>query len=131
MNRLEGKQVREQRFKMSRLIKIRANRLQRQTRVRRKIRGTSNRPRLSVFISLRHIYAQIINDEKGVTLISSSSLKFKPSNKSEIAQQIGEDIAKKCKDAKIKQIVLDRGFKAYHGRIKILVEAIRKQGLKF
>ena len=131
MSKSEGKLEREQKHSMSRLIKIRANRLQRRTRTRQKIRGTSQKPRLSVFISLKHMYAQVIDDDKGITLVYVSSLKMKDQTFMQIAEKLGLEIANKCKQAKIRKVVFDRGAKTYHGRLKAFAEAARKQGLEF
>ena len=108
----------------------------RKRRVRAKFVGTDNRPRLSVFKSNREIYAQVINDERGITLISSSSKavaesKKKGKTRKEIATLVGEEIGKKAKKKKISKVVFDRGPYAYHGQIKELAEGARKGGLKF
>jgi large subunit ribosomal protein L18 len=106
-------------------------RVHRKKRVRAKIFGTAKCPRLSVFRSLKNIYVQLINDEKGVTLDSASCaiLKIKPNM--EGAAKVGEAMADKCKKLKISEIVFDRGGYKYHGRIKALAEAMREGGLKF
>jgi large subunit ribosomal protein L18 len=112
---------------------------QRKNRVRAKIAGTEKRPRLSVFRSNAHIYAQIINDDKGVTLVASSDVKTKKAKgpeqsrrkKVEIAEGIGEEIAKKALVKKIKTVVFDRNGFMYHGRIKAVAEGARKGGLIF
>ena len=109
----------------------------RQRRVRKKITGTRQRPRLSVFRSLRHIYAQIIDDEAGNTLIAastlSSELKDSLSTQGNIsaAQQVGALIARRAKEHQIESVVFDRGGNLYHGRIKALAEAAREEGLRF
>jgi large subunit ribosomal protein L18 len=103
----------------------------RKTRVRAKIRGTTARPRLTVFRSGQNIYAQIIDDSKGITLAAANSLKLKKKAKIETAQAVGETIAKAAQKKKIHQVVFDRGAYKYHGRIKALAEAARKLGLKF
>ena len=106
----------------------------RHRRVRAKIYGTEERPRLCVFKSNKHIYAQIINDEKGLTLISASDLEIKDLKKDkkiDLAQKVGELIGKKAKDKKIETVVFDRGGFRYHGRVKTLAEEARKQGLQF
>lgn len=106
----------------------------RHRRVRAKIYGTEERPRLCVFKSNKHIYAQIINDEKGFTLASASDLEIKDLKKDkkiDLAQKVGELIAKKAKDKKIETVVFDRGGFRYHGRVKTLAEEARKQGLQF
>ena len=106
----------------------------RHERVRSKIVGTSEMPRLCVFRSNTNIYAQIINDENGSTLVSASSLdkdlKLKNLN-IEAAQKVGESLAKKAKKAGIKCVVFDRGGYKYHGRVKALAEAARENGLEF
>ncbi|MCX6704758.1 MAG: 50S ribosomal protein L18 [Candidatus Woesebacteria bacterium] len=107
---------------------------QRKRRVRAKIIGSADRPRLSVFRSNTHIYGQIINDEKGVTLVSSSDVKIKKESKvtkTQIAGTIGEEIAKKALAKKIKTVVFDRNGFMYHGRVKALAEGARKGGLVF
>lgn len=103
-------------------------------RVRKKISGTSKKPRLSVFRSCKHVYVQAIDDEDRVTLASSSdtSLKAKKAkNKTEIASLVGADIGKKLLRKKIKTVVFDRAGYRYHGRIKALADAVRKSGIKF
>jgi large subunit ribosomal protein L18 len=107
---------------------------QRKRRVRAKIIGTTKRPRLSIFRSNTHIYGQIINDEKGETLLSFSDLKIKKEakmTKTQIAGTVGEEIAKKALAKKIKTIVFDRNGFMYHGRVKALAEGARKGGLVF
>jgi large subunit ribosomal protein L18 len=99
-------------------------------RVRKKISGTSLRPRLAVFRSNKFIYAQIIDDVTGKTLVSSSSLLLK-GTKVDVAQKTGEDIAKKAIAANISEVVFDRGGYIYHGRVKALADAARTNGLKF
>jgi len=107
----------------------------RHRKVRAKIYGTEGRPRLCVFRSNKHIYAQVINDEKGFTLVSASDLEIKDlkkdNKKIDLAQKVGELIAKKAKDKRIEAVVFDRGGFRYHGRVKILAEEARKQGLQF
>ena len=121
-----------------RLIKQkRLNHKRRRGRVRQKISGTGARPRLAVFRSLKHIYAQLINDELGVTVAEASSLspEFKEtlSNGGNIsaAESVGTLIAQKAKQEGIEVVVFDRGGHLYHGRIKALAEAARAGGLKF
>jgi large subunit ribosomal protein L18 len=100
-------------------------RLRRKNRVRAKISGSESRPRLSVFRSNTHIYAQVIDDVTGKTLCSASDLKIKKGTKTELATVVGNDVASKMKTLKIETIVFDRnGFK-YHGRVKALAEAVR------
>ena len=106
----------------------------RHKKIRAKIHGTEERPRLCVFKSNKHIYAQIINDEKGFTLASASDLEIKDSKKDkkiDLAQKVGELIAKKAKDKKIDVVLFDRGGFKYHGRVKTLADEARKQGLQF
>ena len=108
-------------------------RLRRHSRVRNKVSGTAEMPRLNVFRSNENIFAQIIDDTKGNTLVSSSSveLKIKNGGNVEAAKLVGKDIAEKAKKAKIKKVVFDRGGYLYHGRIKALAEAARENGLEF
>ena len=105
----------------------------RHARVRNKVVGTEQVPRLNVFRSNSHIFAQIINDEKGITLVSSSSqsLKIKNGGNTEGAKLVGKDIAEKAKKAGITKVVFDRGGYLYHGRIQELAEGAREAGLKF
>ena len=106
----------------------------RHERVRSKIVGTSEVPRLCVYRSNTNIYAQIIDDEKGITLVSASSLdknlKLKNAN-IEAATKVGASIAEKALKANIKNVVFDRGGYLYHGRVKALAEAARENGLEF
>jgi len=105
---------------------------QRRTYRTRKRVKRSGRPRLTVYRSLNHIYAQIIDDEAGKTLVASSTLALKiGGNKTEAAKQVGADIAKKAVEKGIKQVVFDRGAYKYHGRVKALAEAAREAGLEF
>jgi len=105
----------------------------RHRRVRGKVCGTADRPRLSVFRSNKNIYAQLIDDEKGKTLISikNSEIKSKKIKKSEIAKELGIFIAKKAVEQNIKKVVFDRGGYKYHGRVKALAEGAREGGLEF
>ncbi len=103
-------------------------------RIRAKIEGTSVKPRLSVFRSGKHIYAQLIDDQKGVTLFASSNVNIKKKKgivKSELAKLVGEDIAGKAIAKNIKQVVFDRGGFRYHGRVKQLADGARAGGLEF
>jgi len=110
----------------------RIRREKRHQRLRAKISGTGRRPRLSVFKSHRHIYAQLINDASGKTLAHATDLEIKiKGKKSDRAKAVGELIAKKAKALKIKKVVLDRGGFKYHGRIKKLTEGAREGGLIF
>ena len=100
--------------------------------IRRKISGTSARPRLSVFKSNRAIYAQIINDEVGSTLAYATSLDLKSDNANiEIAKEVGKKLAEKAVANGVSEVVFDRGGYIYHGRIKALAEGAREAGLKF
>ena len=107
----------------------------RHTRIRENLSGTSERPRLCVFRSNANIEAQIIDDVKGVTLVSASSLEkelnLKNGGNIEAAKVIGTEIAKRAKKAKINTVVFDRGGYLYHGRVKALAEAAREGGLEF
>lgn len=113
-------------------------RTRRHIRLRKKVSGTTERPRLSVFRSLHHIYAQIIDDIQGVTLVSASTVepevrKQISSNGGNIeaAKVIGTTIAQKALEKGIKQVVFDRGGQIYHGRVKALATAARESGLEF
>ena len=111
-----------------------AERIRRHIRVRRKISGTSECPRLCVYRSNNNIYAQVIDDVKGITLVSASTLdkevKTKHSNK-EAAKEVGALIAKRAIEKKIKNVVYDRGGYIYHGVVKELAESARAEGLEF
>jgi len=120
------------------LVKSREdNRKRRHKRIRKKVVGTQERLRLSVYRSLNHIYAQIIDDTKGSTLISASSLdspvKEMKQHKGNIAaaKEVGGLLAKRAQEKGIKKIVFDRGGYLYHGRVKALAEAAREAGLEF
>lgn len=110
-------------------------RVERHKRIRKEISGTADRPRLSVFRSNANITAQIIDDEKGVTLVSASTLekelKIANGGNVEAAKLIGAEIAKRAKKAKITKVVFDRGGYLYHGRVKALADAARENGLEF
>jgi len=109
--------------------KIRAHK---HKRMRFRITGTPERPRLAVFRSAKHIYAQIIDDTKGVTLVSASTLNVEfEGTKTDAAKAVGEAVAKKALEAGITQVVFDRGGNIYHGRIKALAEGAREAGLDF
>ena len=107
------------------------------SRIRKKIQGTGTRPRLNIFRSLNHIYAQIIDDVQGVTLVSASSLdkEIREVNKAggnvAGAKSFGTEIAKRAKSKGIETVVYDRGGYNYHGRVKVLSEAALEAGLKF
>jgi len=116
-------------------------RLRRKKRVRKKVFGTPERPRLSVYRSLKHIYAQIIDDTRGHTLVAASSLSpeirerweelKKEGGKTAVARAVGELIGKRAVEAGIKKVVFDRGGFKYHGRVKALAEGARAAGLEF
>ena len=103
------------------------------SRIRRKLSGTTERPRLNVYRSLNHLYAQVIDDQKGETLASAStlSLKLKTGGNVAAAKEIGKAIAEKATGKGIKKVVFDRGGFLYHGRIKALADAAREGGLEF
>ena len=109
------------------------SRVRRHARVRAKISGTAEAPRLCVYRSNKNIEAQIIDDVKGATLVASSSMALKLENGSNVdaAKLVGEDIAKKALAKKIKKVVFDRSGYIYHGRVKALAEAAREAGLEF
>ncbi len=117
---------------MNRLVSKMKNSVRRANRVRTVVRGTTERPRLSVFVSNKHVSAQIINDATGVTLVSASTAGTKQTGTmTERAAWVGAEVAKKAKAKKIKAVAFDRGSKLYHGRVKALAEAARKEGLDF
>jgi large subunit ribosomal protein L18 len=106
-------------------------RIRLKSKIRAKISGTSLVPRLSIFRSNKFIYAQIINDESGKTLVEASDLKISKGTKSERAKEVGKAVAEKAKASKITQVVFDRnGFK-YTGRVKLVADSARESGLKF
>ena len=115
----------------------RVARKRRHERVRARLNGTTARPRLCVFRSLKNIHAQVIDDSTGCTLVSASSLdvdikdKIKGKKKTEIAEQVGSLVAQRALGKGIKKLAFDRGGYKYHGRIKALAEAARKVGLDF
>lgn len=113
-----------------------SGRTKRHRRVRKKIRGTGERPRLVVFRSLRHVYAQLVDDDSGKTICAASSLD--PNLKGKVAggnvdgaKTVGEELGKKALGQNIKTVVFDRGGYKYHGRVKALAESARETGLKF
>lgn len=112
-------------------------RKKRHLRVRNKLKGTSVRPRLNVFRSTKHIYAQLIDDTKGVTLASASTLdpelrgSIANGGNVEAAQKVGELVAKRALEKGYTEVVFDRGGYLYHGRVKALADAAREAGLKF
>ena len=101
------------------------------TRIRGKISGTAERPRMTVFRSNKQIYVQLIDDLQGVTLVSSSSKGLEEGTKCEIAAQVGKAIAQKALEAGINEVVFDRNGYLFHGRVKSLADAAREGGLKF
>jgi large subunit ribosomal protein L18 len=109
------------------------SRVRRHARVRAKLSGSAEAPRLCVYRSNKNIEAQLIDDVKGVTLVSSSSMALKLENGSNIeaAAKVGKDIAEKALAKKIKKVVFDRSGYIYHGRVKALAEAAREAGLEF
>lgn len=112
-------------------------RLARHSRVRKKLTGTSEQPRLNVYRSLNNIYAQIVNDEQGKTLVAASTLdaevkkEAKSSGTVEAAKAVGQLLAKRAVEGSIKRVVFDRGGYKYHGRVRALAEGARAGGLEF
>ena len=102
-------------------------------RIREKLSGTAERPRLNVFRSLNHIYAQVIDDQKGETIVAASTLALKAKTGGNVAaaREIGKAIAERAREKGIKRVVFDRGGFLYHGRIKALADAAREAGLEF
>ena len=118
---------------MNRLDHKRSNKVIRKNRVRSTVKGTTERPRLSVHISNRHVGAQIIDDTLGKTLVSSITVQSKMAKgtMTELCQFVGEDIAKKASKAKITKVVFDRNGRSYQKRLSSLAEAARQNGLEF
>lgn len=122
---------------MKTVVNKRTERHRRHDRLRKRIFGSAERPRLAVFRSHQHIYAQIINDEQGHTLVSASTLEPEVKKEgsyfgnSEAARIVGERIAKKALEKGIEQVVFDRGGNRYHGRVAALADAARENGLQF
>lgn len=122
---------------MIKQFSARGARLRRHRRVRVRVSGTPQRPRLSVFRSLNHLHVQLIDDVAGRTLVAASTLdeeirrKESPGNKSAKSKMVGELLARRARDKGIKAIVFDRGGYLYHGRVKALAEAARAGGLEF
>ncbi|MBI2020317.1 50S ribosomal protein L18 [Candidatus Daviesbacteria bacterium] len=106
-------------------------RVKRHKKIRKKIMGTKDRPRLSVFRSGKHIFAQIINDAESKTLVSASDLNLDKSTKSQKAYEVGKKLAEKALKKKIKAVVFDRGGYLYHGRVLELAKGVREGGLEF
>lgn len=105
--------------------------MHRKKRIIAKIKGTATRPRLCVFKSLKGMYAQVINDAKGVTLIKTDLRLAKAKNNLDGAKKLGELTAKRCKEIKISKVVFDRAGYNYHGKVKAFADEARKAGLKF
>ena len=122
---------------MKRLKTAHAARLRRHLRVRKKVRGTEERPRLSVYRSLSHIYAQVIDDDKGETIAAASDLDATVRGtkngkvKTEVAKLVGELVAQRAIERGVRQVVFDRGGYRFHGRVQALAAAAREAGLKF
>jgi len=121
---------------MIKKVDTRAARLKRHRRIRVKLSGTPERPRLSVFRSLAHIYAQVIDDAQGTTLVAASSVEPQvrgdlDGDKSARARAIGRLVAERAKQKGISAVVFDRGGYLYHGRVKALADAAREAGLEF
>lgn len=106
-------------------------RIRRHSRIRSKVKGTSDRPRLSVFRSNKYIYAQLIDDVEAKTIVAANSSKAKGKTLTERAEETGKAIAEAAKDKKVTAVVFDRGGYLYTGAVKALAEAARKEGLKF
>lgn len=109
------------------------NQLLRKARIRAKVSGTTERPRLSVFISGRHVSAQVIDDTKHKTVVAATTIgsKVARGTMTEKATWVGTEIAEKAKKAKVTSVVFDRGGRMYHGRVKALADAAREKGLEF
>ncbi len=122
---------------MSPKLDRKSARVRRHRRVRKRIFGVPERPRLSVYKSLKHIYVQIIDDQNGVTLVSASTLspdvqdKITGDNNVETAKVVGAEIGRKAVEKNIMKVVFDRGGYLYHGKVKALAEAAREAGLEF
>jgi len=122
---------------MKRTKTVRAARIRRHTRVRKQVNGTPERPRLAVFRSLTHIYAQVIDDVERKTIAAASDLeadlkaKVQGKKKAEVAALIGTLVAERAKEKGVSKVVFDRGGFVFHGRVKALAEAARESGLDF
>ena len=106
-------------------------RVRRHSRIRARLSGTAKRPRLAVYKSNRYVHAQLVDDEKGVTLVSGSTLEAKKGKKVDASAWLGEELAKRAKDRGISAVVFDRGGFRYTGRVAAVAEAARAGGLKF
>ena len=118
------------------IISSNTNRVRIHTRIRKKVQGTAERPRLSVYRSLNHVYAQVIDDLAGKTLASASTAEGKKADRKTggnlaAAKMVGKTIAERAKAKGISQVVFDRGGYIYHGRVKALADAAREAGLQF
>jgi len=116
------------------MLKSQERRAKRHKKIRSRISGTADKPRLCVFKSSKHIYAQMIDDDKGKTILAyndSEIKKAKKETKAKIAFEVGKSIAKEALAKKIEKVVFDRGGNRYHGRIKALADGAREGGLKF
>ena len=134
MRSLGESQARQPKLNQEQLKKMGKRRMKDKSMKRASVNvaGSSKRPRLSVFRSNKHLYAQLIDDDKAVTLVATSDKGFKGKyTKTDIAGMVGETLAKRAKTKKISKVVFDRGSYRYHGRIKALAEGARKGGLKF
>ncbi len=130
-NRLEEKLVKKQ-CQQNKMLETQQKRHRRHKRIRARIFGTKEIPRLFVFRSSRYLYAQLIDDEKGKTLVSANDQKLeKIQGKINKANELGKLIAKKALEKKISKVLFDRGGYKYHGRVKSLAEGAREGGLKF
>ena len=118
---------------MNRLKTLAKRRKVRAFRVRNRVRGTDVRPRVSVYRTNLHIYAQLIDDESGRTLCAANSLSMKLPHGGNVdaAAKVGEELGRKAKDVNVERVGFDRGSYRYHGRVKALAEALRSAGLKF
>ena len=120
---------------MNRIIDKDARRLRIHARIRDRVRGTEQRPRLAVFRSLKHIYAQVIDDRSGKTVVSASSheksIGIKSGGNLAGAKEIGKIVAQRAQEKGVKKVVFDRGGYLYHGRVKALADAAREAGLEF
>ena len=107
------------------------SRLKNRVRIRKKIQGSAERPRLCVFRSGKHMYAQLVDDTSGSTLVAASTLKMPKGSNRESAKAIGMEVAKAAQSKNIKNVVFDRSGYLYHGRVKALADGLREAGLKF
>ena len=115
------------------MLEKQEKRYRRHKKIRAKVFGTADKPRLCVFRSEKHIYAQLIDDEKAKTIVTSSDLEFKKNRGTKVAKakEVGKLIAKKAKDLKVEKVVFDRGGYKYHGRVRAVAEGAREGGLIF